>query len=148
MCMWCNGTVFNWQSFRINKICKFSIVLKNGLGFISLCVTTFSPSIDSKMFTSWKRDIDFIFRRFLTYGFPCESAGKESVCNAGDLGSIPGLWRSPGEGKDYSLQYPGLENSMDSPSGRKESDTTEWLSLKKKYFILAWTGLLRSVGSS
>ena len=39
---------------------------------------------------------------------------KESTCNAGDPGSIPGLGRSPGEGKDYLLQYSGLENSMDS----------------------------------
>ena len=38
---------------------------------------------------------------------------KESACNAGDLGSIPGLGRSPGEGKGYPLPYPGLENSMD-----------------------------------
>ena len=41
------------------------------------------------------------------------SAGKESACNAGDLGSIPGLGRFPGEGKSYPLQYSGLENSMD-----------------------------------
>ena len=47
-------------------------------------------------------------------GFPCGSAGEESTCNAGDLGSIPGLERSPGEGKGYPLQYSGLENSMDS----------------------------------
>ena len=46
-------------------------------------------------------------------GFPPGSAGKESACNAGDLGLIPGLGRSPGEGKDYPLQYPSLENSMD-----------------------------------
>ena len=46
-------------------------------------------------------------------GFPCGSAGKESACNAGDLGSILGLGRSPGEGKGYLLQYSGLENSMD-----------------------------------
>ena len=46
-------------------------------------------------------------------GFPCASAGKESACNAEDLGSIPGLGRSPGEGKGYPLQYSGLENSMD-----------------------------------
>ena len=44
----------------------------------------------------------------------CGSASKESTCNAGDLGSIPGLGRSPGEEKGYPLQYPGLENSMDS----------------------------------
>ena len=41
------------------------------------------------------------------------SAGKESTCNVGDLDSIPGLGISPGEGKGYSLQYSGLENSMD-----------------------------------
>ena len=46
-------------------------------------------------------------------GFPCGSAGKNSVCNAGDLGLIPGLERSPGEGKGCPLQYSGLENSMD-----------------------------------
>ena len=46
-------------------------------------------------------------------GFPGGSDGKESACNAGDLGSIPGLGRSPGEGKGYPLQYSGLENSMD-----------------------------------
>ena len=45
--------------------------------------------------------------------FPCGSAGKESACNAGDLGSIPGLGRYPGKGKGYPLQYSGLENSMD-----------------------------------
>ena len=49
----------------------------------------------------------------LFLGFPCGSAGKESVCNAGDLGLIPGLGRFSGEGKCYSLQYSGLENSMD-----------------------------------
>ena len=45
--------------------------------------------------------------------FPGGSAGKESACNAGDLGLIPGLGRSPGEGNSYPLQYSGLENSMD-----------------------------------
>ena len=46
-------------------------------------------------------------------GFPCGSAGKESACNAGDLGSIPELGRSLREGNGYPLQYSGLENSMD-----------------------------------
>ena len=44
---------------------------------------------------------------------PCGSAGKDSACNAGDLGLIPGLGRSPGEGKGYPLWYSGLENPMD-----------------------------------
>ena len=46
-------------------------------------------------------------------GFPGGSDGKESACNVGDLGLIPGLGRSPGEGNGYPLQYPGLENFMD-----------------------------------
>ena len=44
---------------------------------------------------------------------PCGSAGKETACNVGVLGLIPGLGRFPGEGKGYPLQYSGLENSMD-----------------------------------
>ena len=46
-------------------------------------------------------------------GFLRGSAGKESACNAGHLGLIPGLGRSPGEVNGYPLQYSGLENSMD-----------------------------------
>ena len=49
----------------------------------------------------------------MNFGLPCGSAGKESTCNVGDLGSTSGLGRSPGEGTDYPLQYSGLENSMD-----------------------------------
>ena len=50
---------------------------------------------------------------FVSKGFPCGSASKESACNAGDLGSIPGLGRSPEEEKGYPLQYSCLENPMD-----------------------------------
>ena len=46
-------------------------------------------------------------------GFPCGSAGKESTSNAGDLGSISGLGRFPGEEKGYPFQYSGLENFKD-----------------------------------
>ena len=46
-------------------------------------------------------------------GFPGASDGKESACNAGDLGSIPGLGRYPGEGNGYPLQYSCLENPLD-----------------------------------
>ena len=67
-------------------------------------------------------------------GFPCDSASKESAYNAGDLGLIPGLGRSPGEGKDYPLQYSGLENPHGqrspagyNPWGHKESDMIERL---------------------
>jgi len=50
----------------------------------------------------WRRDR---LPTLVFLGFPCGSAGKESTCNAGDLGSIPGLGRSLGEGKGYPLQY-------------------------------------------
>ena len=51
--------------------------------------------------------------KWYNWGFPGGSAGKESSCNAGDLGSIPGLGRSPGEGSGNPLQYSGLKNSID-----------------------------------
>ena len=57
--------------------------------------------------------------------WPSLVTGKEPGCKVGDLGSIPELERSPGEGKGYPLQYSGLENSM----GCKESDMTEQLAL-------------------
>ena len=57
---------------------------------------------------------DWIVFLSSTGGFPSGSNGKESACDAGDLGSIPGLGRSPGEQNGYPLQYSGLQNSMDS----------------------------------
>ena len=76
-------------------------------------------------------------------GFPCGSTGKESTCNVRDLGSIPRLGRSPGEGKGYLFQYSGLENSMDcifhgldSPWGRKKLDMTEQIS--PLLFFILW----------
>ena len=67
-------------------------------------------------FNSWTRKLPWRRDRLSTsvfLGFPCGSAGKESARNEGDLGLIPGLGRSPTEGKGYPLQYSGLENSMD-----------------------------------
>ena len=65
---------------------------------------------------SWVRKILWRRDRLPTavfLGFPGGSAGKGSACNAGELGSVPGLGRFPGEGKGYPLQYSSLENSMD-----------------------------------
>ena len=63
-------------------------------------------------------------------GFPDSSVGKESTCNVGDLGSIPGLGKAPGEGKGYPLQYSCLDHSMDCVvHGVAESDTSDRLSL-------------------
>ena len=63
-------------------------------------------------------------------GFPGGSVSKESACNAGDLGLIPVLGRSPGDGKGYPLQFSSLED----PSSLKGSDTTERLSLSLPWF--------------
>ncbi|MES7737596.1 hypothetical protein U6U81_12190, partial [Cutibacterium acnes] len=81
--------------------------------------------------TAWR-----ILRTEELGGFPggSESGGKESACNAGDLGSIPGLGRSPGEGNGHPFQYSYLENPNGqrslvgySPWGHEELDTTEQL---------------------
>ena len=58
-------------------------------------------------------DIDIYSYFYICMGFPGGSDGKESACNAGDLGSGPGSGRSPGEGNGYPLQYSCLEKSMD-----------------------------------
>ena len=71
-------------------------------------------------------------------GFPGGSAGKVG-CNVGDLGSMPGLERSLGEGKGYQLQYSGLENSMDSISMGSQRVRHDWATFTFKacteYFI-------------
>ena len=65
----------------------------------------------------------------IMWGFPCSSVGKESVCNAGDPGLIPGLGRFPGEGNDNPLQYSWRIPWSEKPgglqsTGSQESDTT------------------------
>ena len=72
-------------------------------------------------------------------GFPCGSAGKESPHTVGDLGLIPGLGRSPGEGKGYSLQYTDLENSMDCGV---HGVTKCWTQLSNFHFSLSPTYLV------
>ena len=55
----------------------------------------------------------FVFLFVPSLGLRGGSAGKESICNVGDLGSIPGLGKTPGDGNSYPLQHSGLEDSMD-----------------------------------
>ena len=78
-----------------------------------------------------KGDESLFFEILYALLFPGGSVGKESACHAEDQGSIPGLGRSPGEGKGYPSQCSGLENSMDnnSPWGCKELEMIERLSL-------------------
>ena len=80
-------------------------------------------------FDSWVRKVRWRKDRLpspVFLAFPCGSVGKDSACIAEDLGLIPGLGQSPGEGKGYPLQYSVLENSMDYiVHGIAESDMTE-----------------------
>jgi len=76
-------------------------------------------------------------------GFPGDSDSKETTCNVGDLGSIPGLERSPGGRHVNPLQYSCLENSQGqkslegySPWGHKESDTTKQLSTHSTHSVI------------
>ena len=74
------------------------------------------PAMQETRFDSWVGKICWRWDRLPTpvfLGFPCGSVGKGSACNAGDLASIPGLERSPEEGKVYPFQYSVLENSKD-----------------------------------
>ena len=77
------------------------------------------PQLSIYLYQSGLVDVCFIlWVKFQCYhclfsSFPFGSVSKESTCKAGDLCSIPGLGRSPGEEKGYPLQYSGLENSMD-----------------------------------
>ena len=72
--------------------------------------------VKNPLFNPWVRKIPWRRERLPTpvfLGFPGDSDDKESACSAGDLDSIPGLGRSPGEGNAYPIQYSGLENSME-----------------------------------
>ena len=103
------------QSKGLSRVFSNTTVLCSRPQQIPLLISPshFSVPSESQHFfqpISWPRNA---MTTWLRLGFPGGSAGKESVCNEEDLGSIPGLGRSPGEGKGYPLQYSGLKNSMD-----------------------------------
>ena len=72
-------------------------------------------------------------------GFPYGSAGKESACHAGDLGSIPGLGRSSGEGKGYPLQFSDLENSIDCIVHRVTKSQTRLSGFRFRFMNLTYS---------
>ena len=94
-----------------------------------------NPAINSNEKDCKKEYIFCIFSLYRIYGLPRGCSGKESACNAGNPGLIPGLGRFPGEGNGCPLQYSCLENSMDRGAwwatayGVTESDMTEQLTL-------------------
>ena len=100
-------------------------------------------------FNSWVRKICWRRDRLLTpvlFGFPCGSTGKESACNVGNMGSIPGLGRCPGEGKGSTLVlWPGEFHELYSPWSHKELDTTERLLLSLSRFHSRIETVRRSV---
>ena len=97
--------------------------------------------IDHKCVGLFVRSLFYSVYKFVYILYICEFplwlSCKESACNVWDLGLIPGLGRSAGEGNRYPLQYSGLENSIDCiVHGVTESDMTEWLSLSLMYMYV------------
>ena len=105
--------------------------------------------IASRFFTIWaiwaqnsKKRVKYSIDHFVCWlmSFPGGSDGKESACNAGDLGSIPRLGRSPGEGNSYPLQYSCLENPMDRRPWRATvhgiTTSQTWLSNFTSYWLI------------
>ena len=117
------------KTIALTRWTLVSKVMSLLLNILSRLVITFLPR-SKCLLISWLQSPSAVI-----LGFPCGSAGKESACNVGNLGSIPGLGRSPGEGKGYPLQYSGLENSMDyTVHGVAKSRT--WLS--NVHFHFQW----------
>ena len=93
--------------------------------------SSLSPNLTSSSFFF---NIYIYIYIYFTEVSPGGSDRKESVCNAGDLGFIPGLGRSPGEGNGNPLYYSCLENSMERGAWQAESDTTERLAHTNSWF--------------
>ena len=91
--------------------------LSNTMGLNKILCTSI---IKSQKFYFYLFIYLLFFFKSKNFKFRCGSDSKESTCNVGDLGPIPGLGRSPGEGNGYPLLYSGLENPIS-----KKSDTTE-----------------------
>ena len=95
---------------------------------------SFLPSVQTQLFNEWKEDWNGTISIYLCLWGIKYLLNWEATCQVGDVGSIPGSGRSPGEGNGNPLQYSSLGNPMDrrclagySSWGCKESDTTQWL---------------------
>ena len=127
--MW-NHVLNFWKLWNTVEFTEFSIQLAS---LIAQLVKNL-PTMQETSVQIWVRKICWKRDRLPTQvflGFPCGSAGKASACNVRDLGSIPALGRSHGEGKGYSLLYSGLENSMDC---RVHEVPKSWTQLSDFYF--------------
>ena len=81
----------------------------------------------------------------MTLAFPAGSAGKESACIVGDLSLIPGLGRSPGEGRSYPFQYSGLDNSMDHVAHGMAKSRTQLSNFHFTYNLFNFHDLLEAL---
>ena len=97
-------------AFLVMKIHQ-TVLLGHVHFFLYVYYTSIKTTIKMRRTLSWKTLV--CVHIHIKGGFPGDSDGKESACNAGDPGSIPGLGRSPGERNGNPLQYSCLENSMD-----------------------------------
>ena len=87
--------------------------LENFMDRGALYATVHGVTKSGTRLSDFTHSLAHLFFHMWNWGFPCDSAGKESTCNEGDLGSIPGLGRYLGGGKGYLHQYSDQENSMD-----------------------------------
>ena len=131
---WCHPTISSSVvpfSSCLQSFYQFISFLRNSHTFLFLCM----------LFDFLKNENRKFYYCSMYLGLPWWLEGKESACNAGELGSIPGLGRSLGEGNGYPLQYSYLENSTDRKPGRlpstgsQELETTEQL-IKQQHPIL------------
>ena len=97
-----------WQIYIIEY---YSAIKRNVFESVLVRWLNLEPVIQTEV--SQKETIKYCILTHIHGTFPDSSVGKESTCNAGNPGLIPGSGRSPGEGNSYPLQYSGLENSMD-----------------------------------
>ena len=109
---------FRWKILQISK-CNWSILSFIYLShlftfYLHYLCHLFKTLTDFFLLDDLSINISSILKPpTITAGFLCSSASKESACNEGGLGLIPGLGRPPGEGRGYPLQYSSLESSMD-----------------------------------
>ena len=118
-----------------NWLLSFKYTLVSHFAFIFLRFTFLSTYVPSNLSTFIHVVVAYLYWYIVFHWLPWWLRGKESACNAGELGLIPGLGRSPRGGHGNPLQYSSPDNPHGqrilagySPWGRKESDTTEWLS--------------------
>ena len=104
-----------WISWKFFLACTGIVVLLSKILENQFLPCRFSVSLECLCHECNPRNLTLCTFLLVIVFFPftCGSAGRESTCNVGDLGSTPGLGKSPGKGKGYPVQYSGLENSMD-----------------------------------